>query len=436
MRFTGQKAPGPMFARREHSSNCEPLVQNPRPFVLPRSPSASAATGHVDDLPIIVHSHLRWDFVWQRPQQILARLASRHAVAFIEEPVATDAETHLAITEPQPNIVRIVPMLHRSEWGDVDAQCARLMPLLTRAFREDARLAGRFDDAIEWFYSPMVARSMLGRLGRAGVVYDCMDELAQFRGAPPDLRRREQELLASADVVFTGGYQLYTRKSQHHDNVHFYGCGVDVDHYARARDPGTVVPADVASLPHPVLGYFGVVDARLAYALSVALADGFPHGSVVIVGPCAKVDPAALPKRANLHWLGQRAYADLPAYTKAFDVCLMPFALNEATENINPTKTLEYMAAGKPVVSTAVPDVVRHFTPIVQVARSPAEFVALAAAAAAHPDPDSIALGIERAQAATWDSIVDAMRGHVLSAVKARQSSPPGPSTAEQEHAR
>ena len=408
-------------------------MQNSRSSLPSRSPRAGIALPDVNDVPIIVHSHLRWDFVWQRPQQILARMAARHPVAFIEEPMRTDADTHLVVTEPQPNIVRIVPMLAHARWGTVDEQCAQVMPLLEQAFREHPLLAGRFAGAIEWFYSPMVAPAMLGKLGDAGVVYDCMDELAQFRGAPADLSRRELELIAQADVVFTGGYQLYSRKSQHHDNVHFYGCGVDVEHYGRARHPDTAIPADVATLPHPVLGYFGVIDERLDYALIEALADAFPGGSVVMVGPTAKVDPAKLPQRANLHWLGQRPYEDLPAYTKAFDVCLMPFALNEATENINPTKTLEYMAAGKPVISTAVPDVIRNFVPIVEVAYSHDEFIAMAARAAAEPDPESIARGIDRARAETWDAIVEAMRGHMLSAVRARQSAASRPSTVEQE---
>jgi len=215
--------------------------------------------------------------------------------------------------------------------------------------------------------------------------------------------------------------------------VHLFGCGVDADHYAKARDATTALPADVAGLPHPVFGYFGVVDERLDYALIAALADAAPQGSVVIVGPTAKVDPAELPRRPNLHWLGQRAYADLPAYTKAFDVCLMPFALNEATENINPTKTLEYMAAGKPVVSTAVADVVRQFTSIVDVGHDHREFIALAMRAAGAPDAHRLARGIERARSATWDAIVDAMRGHMLAGLRARYATARSSSTAEQE---
>ena len=232
----------------------------------------------------------------------------------------------------------------------------------------------------------MVAPAMLGKFDTAAVVYDCMDELANFRFAPPDLPAREATLLGAADVVFTGGYQLFTRKQRHHRNVHLYGCGVDLAHYAKARDPETQIPADIASLPRPILGYFGVIDERLDYGLIESLARAFDGGSVVMIGPYAKVDPATLPMRPNLHWLGQRDYADLPAYTKGFDACLMPFALNDATENINPTKTLEYMAAGKPVISTAVADVVRHFAPIVQVGHTHAEFIELAARACSQPD--------------------------------------------------
>ena len=386
-------------------------------------PSSNASPSSAEArLPILVHSHLRWDFVWQRPQQILSRLAKDHRVAFIEEPVFQDGETQLDITEPSANIVRIVPRLPQGGFADTDAQCAEILPHLERAFHEHPLLAGSFERVIHWFYSPSVAPAFLGKFDAAAVVYDCMDELSMFRFAPADLVQREGELLAAADVVFTGGYQLFTRKSALHDNVHFYGCGVDSDHYAKARQPETRVPADVEQLPHPIVGYFGVIDERLDYELIEELAAAFDTGSVVMIGPFAKVDPATLPKRANLHWLGQRAYDELPAYVKAFDVCLMPFALNDATRNINPTKTLEYMAAGKPIVSTAVADVVRNFTPIVQVAKSSTEFVDLAVQACVAPDAALIASGIERARAATWEMMVEAMRDHMLAAVAANRA--------------
>ncbi|MGE5526322.1 MAG: glycosyltransferase [Rhodospirillaceae bacterium] len=284
---------------------------------------------------------------------------------------------------------------------------------------------------IHWFYTPMAAPAFLGKFEAAAVVYDCMDELSKFRFAPDDLCLHERLLLKRADVVFTGGYQLFTAKSQHHRNVHFYGCGVEVEHFAKARERDTVVHPDIAHLPGPVLGYVGVIDERLDYELIDRLASSFHDGSIVMIGPLAKVDRDALPQRRNIHWLGQQRYETLPRYVKGFDVCLMPFALNEATQHINPTKTLEYMAAGKPVVSTAVPDVVRNFDPIVCVAQSREAFVQAAREACRAPDGERVAHGIARAASASWDAVVAAMRGHVLSAVAARRCEAPSPSSSE-----
>jgi glycosyltransferase involved in cell wall biosynthesis len=378
--------------------------------------------------PLIVHCHLRWDFVWQRPQQLFSRLAAHHAVLFVEDPVHEgDAAPALRITEPQPDVVRVVPVLPESHARDADAQCATVAPLLRKAIATHPTVAGRFDGAIQWFYSPMTAPAFLGDFGTVGAVYDCMDELASFRFAPADITERERFLIRRARVVFTGGPQIYDAKSALHDNVHCFGCGVDVAHYARARDANTEVPPEVASLPGPVFGYFGVIDERIDYALLERLSGAFPEGAIAMVGPFAKVDPASLPRAPNLHWLGQRRYEDLPALVKGFDVCLMPFALNEATRFINPTKTLEYMAAGKPVVSTAVPDVLRQFVPIVEVAHDHDAFVDAVARAWRAPCTELVARGIERAQRATWESIVGAMRGHVLEAFRpARAASASG----------
>ena len=391
-------------------------------------PGASAGASHgtltraptlrspacTDRSPIIVHCHLRWDFVWQRPQQIFSRLAEHHPVLFLEESVREGSKVQLRITEPQPNIVRVVPVLPSDFAASTEAQYRAVLPLLRHALREHPLLAGRFNSPIEWFYSPMTAPAMLGQFDSVRTIYDCMDELANFRFAPPDIARREQFLMSHADVIFTGGYQLFEAKARHHNNVHFYGCGVDVEHYGLARRSETPLPPEVAALPHPVLGYFGVIDERLDYDLLSQIAQAFPQGSLVMVGPHAKVDPGALPKRSNIHWLGQRTYAQLPSLVKSFDVCLMPFALNEATRYINPTKTLEYMAAGKPVVSTAVPDVVRNFTPVVQIARDANDFIAAAMLAYTSPDHALIERGIELAQASSWDAIVAQMRARMI----------------------
>lgn len=370
--------------------------------------------------PIIVHCHLRWDFVWQRPQQIFSRLAASHRILFVEDPMHAP-EPRLEISEPYPNVVRVVPFLPQ-EIAGVDAQCQATLPMLHEALRSHPLLAGRFDDPVQWFYSPMTSPCFMGRFGGRGVVYDCMDELANFRFAPPQLREREAFLLRKADVVFTGGWQLYESKSRHHGNVHFYGCGVDVEHFGKARREDTTVPEDLARLPRPVFGYFGVIDERLDYGLIAALAERFPEATVAMVGPLAKVERSELPDRPNIHWLGQRDYKDLPALVKGFDVCLMPFALNEATQFINPTKTLEYMAAGKPIVSTAIADVVRNFTPIVDVARSLQEFIDAVERAWTSPCEDLVAQGIERAQCASWDATVQSMERNIQEAVPARRA--------------
>jgi len=305
----------------------------------------------------------------------------------------------------------------------VDAQSQAVLALLRRAMDSHPLLSGRFDEAVQWFYSPMTAPVFLGQFGARGIVYDCMDELANFRFAPPELREREAFVISKADVVFTGGYQLYASKSKQHDNVHFYGCGVDVEHFGQARLAETTVPQSLAKLTKPVFGYFGVIDERIDYALIEALADRFPDASIAMVGPLAKVERENLPRRDNIHWLGQQSYEALPCIVKGFDVCLMPFALNEATQYINPTKTLEYMAAGKPIVSTAIADVVRNFTPIVEIARSEDEFCDAVERAWLSPSKSLIEEGIAKAAASTWDATVASMAQDIREAVSPQRVS-------------
>ncbi|MFL5470586.1 MAG: glycosyltransferase, partial [Gemmatimonadaceae bacterium] len=350
--------------------------------------------------------------MWQRPQQILSRLAEHRPVLFVEEPLFQDdiAQSRLRIEVPHANVFRAIPQLPGKMRDDCERGTAEVRTLIQDVISADGQLKGLFNNPIQWFYSPFTAPAMLGAFNETAVVYDCMDELAQFRYAHPDLARRERLLLANADVVFTGGYKLFESKRRYHHNVHFFGCGVDVRHFGKARLVETPVPEDVASLRAPIFGYFGVIDERIDYDLVRALAQTNPESTVVMVGPVVKVDPDALPQARNLHWLGKRDYAELPGYVKAFDVCLMPFALNEATEYINPTKTLEYMAAAKPIVSTAVADVVRNFAPVAQIAESRSDFVSLCARAAVEPNQDLITQGLQMASAAAWETIVARMR--------------------------
>lgn len=368
-------------------------------------------------LSFIVHSHLRWDFVWQRPQQILSRLAYDHPILFVEEPVIGDAaDSGLEITYPHANVIRVVPHVHGTRGSNYDRSTEMARDYLLEELANSFRLSKLFRHPVLWFYTPMPSPIMLGEFDEVGVVYDCMDELAQFKDAPADTRNREQFLLSRADVVFTGGQNLYQAKSKVHSNVHFFGCGVDINHFGKASLQETEVADELKNYSSPIAGYFGVIDERLDYQLIAKLAKTKPDWTFVMVGPVVKVNPDSLPQAPNLKWLGQRDYKDLPRYLKAFDVCLMPFALNEATQYINPTKTLEYMAARKPILSTAVPDVVKNFTPIVQVAYTQDEFVEKLEATR-QLGADALQAGLTMASGSSWKSIVHNMERLVRQAI-------------------
>ena len=398
------------------------LAARSRHFAHPKMPSPlPTKAADTLDVSYIVHSHLRWDFVWQRPQQILSRIAQRGHVLFVEEPVYLDdiPAPRLDVSLPLPRVHRAVPLLPGTLRGEYDASIAVIRDLVRKQVAADGPLGGAFHRPVQWFYTPMPAPAMIGAFDERAVVYDCMDELSKFRFAPTELVDRERYLVANADVVFTGGYKLWQAKSRHHANVHFFGCGVDVDHFARARSEELALAPELEKIERKVMGYFGVIDERIDYELLAKLAHENSDAELVMVGPVVKVDPNELPQGPNIHWLGQRHYADLPSYVKGFDVCLMPFALNEATEYINPTKTLEYMAAGKPIVSTAVSDVVHNFTPVVTVADNADDFVTATAAALENPDSAIIARGVEQARANSWESIVARMERIVREALRA-----------------
>jgi UDP-galactopyranose mutase len=252
----------------------------------------------------------------------------------------------------------------------------------------------------------------LDRLSPALLVYDAMDELSLFKGASPELLPRERQLLQRADVVFTGGVSLGKAKAALHPNVHAQPSGVEVEHYRQALDPATQVPADLDALPGPRIGFFGVIDERIDLPLLAAVAGARPDWTLAIIGPVVKIDPAELPRLPNIVYLGQKQYRDLPGYVKGFDVCMMPFALNDATRFISPTKTLEYMAAHKPIVSTPVADVAGAYAGAVRIANTPETFVRETEAALTEtPAARAARVARERDILAknTWDAIAQRM---------------------------
>jgi glycosyltransferase involved in cell wall biosynthesis len=363
---------------------------------------------------IICLSHLRWHFVFQRPQHLLSRAARGGRVLYVEEPIFGEGTARMALSNDGDVIVAVPhlpPGLTETEQIRVQRQ------LLAAVVRH--HLPGEF---VVWFYTPM-ALALARDLAAAAVVYDCMDQLSAFAGAPSGLREREHELFRRADVVFTGGQTLFESKRASHPNVHLFPSSVDVAHFAAARRVRDD-PDDQAAIAHPRLGYFGVIDERLDYALIADVAAARPEWQVLLVGPTAKVDPAALPRAANIHYLGAKPYAQLPQYIAGWDVAIMPFARNEATRYISPTKTPEYLAAGKPVVSTSIRDVVRPYGQqgLARIADDAGTFVA-AVEAALEDDP------IARVRAAdaflthmSWDGTWLRMRQLVEQAVDDRRT--------------
>jgi UDP-galactopyranose mutase len=284
----------------------------------------------------------------------MSRFAKERRVIYWEEPEAAVAgcEPALGIRVCAETGVTVVTPSLPEGLDDVETQGA-LRTLL------DDFLAGESQPFIRWYYTPMML-PFSRHIGAVATVYDCMDELANFRFAPPQLLELERELIASSDVVFTGGYSLYEAKKDRHPNVHPFPSSVDRAHFGQARAMDAA-PDDQASLPRPRLGFYGVIDERMDLEMIAALADAHPEWSIVMVGPVVKIDPADLPHRANIHYLGGKKYEELPVYLGGWDVALMPFAINESTKFISPTKTPEYLAGGRPVVSTPITDVIRHY---------------------------------------------------------------------------
>jgi glycosyltransferase involved in cell wall biosynthesis len=341
---------------------------------LSKARPAMAKTAQLAEVPtvksdLVCFSHLRWDWVYQRPQHLLKRGAAERRVFFIEEPIFDNGSMRLDVGERQEGVYVVVPHLPEGLQSKV-ATAAVLKDLVERFFADYS-----VKDYVAWYYTPM-ALEFTRDLKPSATVYDCMDELSAFTGAPEALRFLEHELMRRADVVFTGGHSLYEAKRDRHPFIHPFPSSIDRDHFMQARKD-LPDPEDQKSIAHPRLGFFGVIDERFDAELIKSIATARPHWQLVMIGPVTKIDPASLPQRPNIHYLGAKTYAELPQYLAGWDVALLPFAINEATRFISPTKTPEYLAAGKPVVSTPITDVVRPYGELglVRIAGSPEEFI-------------------------------------------------------------
>lgn len=307
---------------------------------------------------MLVFSHLRWGFVYQRPQHLISRMSRDYKVLFIEEPIGFDPHEegtyHLEVINSNLHVIK--PKV---------SNISSIKMILEEVLKTS-------NPEVAWFYSaafsPLLADFQFDK-----IVYDCMDELSLFKGAAPELMHQEKFLISEADVIFTGGKSLFESKNKFHNNVHCFPSSVEREHFEKAKKDISV-PADIAEIKQPVVGYFGVIDERINLDLLHKTALLQPETSFVMIGPLAKIGEEDLPREKNIHYLGMKSYPELPNYLKAFDIAMMPFALNDATKFISPTKTLEYMAAGKPVISTAIKDVQRDYSHCIPIVASAQEF--------------------------------------------------------------
>lgn len=344
---------------------------------------------------LVCFSHLRWDFVYQRPQHLLSRCAKDRRVFFIEEPIFGNGSMRLETREAESGVHVVVPHLPDGLRSEIAINA--VMREMTRQLFTDHDI----NKYIFWYYTPM-ALSFTDHFNPVASVYDCMDELSAFKGAHSALPMLEKQLFRHVDLVFTGGQSLYEAKCGQHPSVHAFPSSIDVKHFGKARNL-TEDPKDQAHIPHPRLGFFGVIDERFDSQLLDQIASRRPDWQFIMIGPIVKIDPASLPQHPNIHYLGGKKYQELPEYLAGWDIALLLFARNDSTRFISPTKTPEYLAAGKPVISTSIRDVVRPYgdLKLVEIADTPDEFINAAERILANADQTQ------------WLAKVDAFLEHI-----------------------
>lgn len=318
---------------------------------------------------LLCFCHIRWNFVYQRPQHLLTRFAKVQRVFIIEEPVFDAPSSYNNIVYDEAGKLWIVTPHLAAELTPEKIPFAqkRLLDMLMHTME--------IEQYILWYYSPM-ALQFSQHLNPSLIVYDCMDELSAFKFAPPALKQMEAILFKKADIVFTGGHHLYEAKQRFHHNIYPFPSSIDKQHFAKAR-AAVSQPLDQDNIPAPRMGFYGVVDERFDIELLREISLLRPEWNFVIIGPVVKIDPQTLPASSNIHYLGNKNYEQLPGYLAGWDIAMLPFAINESTKYISPTKTPEYLAGGKPVISTAIRDVVKPYgeKKLAHIVSTAAEFI-------------------------------------------------------------
>lgn len=367
-----------------------------------------------DSLPknLLCFSHLRWDFVFQRPQHLLSRFARETYVYFLEEPIFNaKAQEYLSADQKAEKLTVLRP--HLTSGQDQEQVQMSIKALLTNFLQ-----AEDLENWTFWYYTPM-ALKFSSHFKPALVVFDCMDELSAFDFAPKDLVKMEKKLLQAADVVFTGGHSLYEAKKHQHNNIHPFPSSIDKAHFAAART-GLSEPADQAIIQGVKIGFFGVIDERFGTEIIDYIAANRPEWQLILLGPVVKIPTESLPQRKNIHYLGQKRYDELPDYLSGWDIALIPFKMNESTRFISPTKTPEYLAAGVRVVSTPIRDVVKPYgiARLVSIAEEPEEFLAAIEYELEAADTKEWLTEVDQfLKDKSWDHTFEAMKQQLLSSL-------------------
>ena len=359
-------------------------------------------------MDLVCFSHLRWNFVFQRPQHLLTRFAKEMRVFFVEEPIYDDGPEYCEVTTGDDNVWVVVPHL-KGGLSEDDANAKR-KGQLDKLFTDM-----QINNYIFWYYTPM-SLSFSDHFNPRLTIYDCMDELSAFKGAPAGLKESEERLFQKADLVFTGGHSLYEAKKDRHPSVYPFPSSIDKAHFQQARTISTD-PQDQQAIPYPRFGFYGVVDERFDIDIIDQVAERKPDWHFVIIGPVVKIDPETLPKKQNIHYLGGKSYKELPSYLSGWDIAIIPFALNESTKFISPTKTPEYLSAGKPVISSSIRDVVNPYAEkqLVRIADHADDFISAAEAELAVTDRQSWLSAVdeflkENSWNNTWNQMMQLMR--------------------------
>lgn len=361
-------------------------------------------------MDLVTFSHLRWNFVYQRPQHIISRFVNEYRVFYVEEVLFNEQPDGYDMYLSNDRVWVVTPHLQISNTGNT---AQRQVQVINNFFTDNAILDYWF-----WYYSPMYF-ALTRHFNPQVIVYDCMDELSAFKFAPPDLVDLEKELMQKANIVFTGGQSLYQAKKKLHHNIYCFPSSIDKTHFNKARSI-KIDPESQQHIPYPRLGFFGVVDERFDIDLVKELATKKPEWHIIIIGPVVKIDPDTLPKNNNIHYLGMKSYEQLPDYIGNWDIAIMPFAINESTRFISPTKTPEYLAAGRPVIATPVHDVVDPYgkNKLVHIAHNADEFIAAALQELHDPRNQLLRKVDDYLQTMSWDKTWSKMNGIVKNAFK------------------